>query len=250
MDKYVLPNDGSSLTVPLSGSIAPGDVTSAFFTLTRLAPTGLDPGAQASSAFQTTLDGFVAAGVTVQPDENSIRAIWNLRAVINTASGQIVQELQFMVEQDITLVKGVNSFQSWWELQLTLEEVPGIDFLKSLSESEMVAQLANAYRTIGTLAFVDITGEHWDITSYTAEELDDLTPDFLKALTIAQVIEANEYADPNSIHYKRLSGLMSETIGESSMMFKSGNTDNSPVTRRSMMFLRNYVLIRARLARG
>lgn len=249
MDKYVL-STNNTVVVPLGGSIVPADVTSVVYNLTRLAPTGLAESDQQSTVYQAELDGFLAAGLTITSEECGARSVWNVRAVVTTASGTQTIKVQVMVEQDITLIKGVNSFQSWWELQLTLEEVPGIDFLKSLSESEMVAQLANAYRTIGTLAFVDITGEHWDITSYTAEELDDLTPDFLKALTIAQVIEANEYADPNSIHYKRLSGLMSETIGESSMMFKSGHTDNSPVTRRSMMFLRNYVLIRARLARG
>lgn len=148
------------------------------------------------------------------------------------------------------LTVGVNSYQTEAEATALLEEVFGMNAYKAASPEDQSAALINAYHVINTMTFADKNGEYYNLGDLDAAGLAALEPGFLKALRIAQLIEANELMDPNSIHYKRLDGLMSETIGESSMMFRPGNINNYPITRRSMMFLRNYVLIRARLFRA
>lgn len=150
----------------------------------------------------------------------------------------------------MALTVGENSYQTEADATALLSEVFGLDAFKAATPEEQSAALANAYHIINTMAFVDKYGEYYELGSLDATALAALEPAFLKALCIAQLIEANEVMDANSLHYKRLDGIMSETIGESSMMFRPGNINNYPITRRSMMFLRNYVLIRARLYRA
>jgi hypothetical protein len=148
------------------------------------------------------------------------------------------------------LTVGTNSYQTDVEVVLLLEELFGLDSYKAGTPEEQTAALINAYHLINTMTFTDKFGEYYDLGSLDATGLAALEPNFLRALRMAQIIEANEMMDGNSVHYKRLDGLMSETIGESSMMFRPGNINNYPITRRSMMFLRNYILIRARLFRA
>lgn len=148
------------------------------------------------------------------------------------------------------LTTGVNSYQTDVEATALLEEVFGLAAYKAGTPEEQSAALINAYHLINTMTFADKYGEYYELGTLDEAALLELEPAFLKALRIAQLIEANELMDSNSIHYKRLDGLMSETIGESSMMFRPGNINNYPITRRSMLFLRNYVLIRARLFRA
>lgn len=150
----------------------------------------------------------------------------------------------------MALTVGVNSYQTEADATALLSEVFGLNAFKAGSPEDQAAALANAYHTINTMVFADKFGEYYDMGSLDETALNALEPAFLKALRMAQLIEANELMDPNSLHYKRLDGLMSETIGESSMMFRPGNINNYPITRRSMMFLRNYVIIRARLYRA
>lgn len=145
---------------------------------------------------------------------------------------------------------GVNTYQTYEQTVALYKEVFGINAFKTGTEEDRVAALVHAYNVINTMTFADRYGEYYELGALDAAALDALEPAFLKALRIAQIIEANELMDPNSLHYKRLDGLMSETIGESSMMFRPGNINNYPITRRSMMFLRNYVLLRARLFRA
>lgn len=148
------------------------------------------------------------------------------------------------------LTVGENSYQTDAEQLALQEELFGLNSFKAGTVPEQTAALINAYHLINTMVFADSRGEYYDLGALGPTGLATLEPAFLKALRMAQLIEANEMMDANSIHYKRLDGLMSETIGESSMMFRPGNINNYPITRRSMMFLRNYIVIRARLYRG
>lgn len=118
-------------------------------------------------------------------------------------------------------------------------------------DSEQISAMITAYEALGAMVYADNNGDHYGVGDYDEAELDsELDPAFLRALQRAQVLEANELLDINSIHRKRLDGLMSETIGESSMMFRPGNISNFELSRRSQFALRNYLVIRARIGRA
>lgn len=249
MNKYLI---GSTFNIPMVSNEVPfGSLQSVTWSLARVSP--------ADTLAETTVTGnFLAVDnpdgdITLPTNAAHVgkRSVWRLTyTLVNTQTVSFPYTEDFIIEATDTLIKGDNSFMDYFEAMLTAEEVSGIEFFKAASKEDQITALITAYQILCTMVYADNTGDHYDIGAYDATRLDLLQPAFLRALRIAMILEANEMLDVNSIHYKRQDGLMSETIGESSMMFRPGNIQNFPVTRRSMNFLRNYVVIRARLHRA
>lgn len=250
MNKYLV---GSSINIPMvSNEVPSGSLLSVAWSLKRVSP--VEAVVDETAVTGTFLAVDNPTGV-ITPAVNAThvgtRSVWRLTYILtNNLTVPYTYNLDFILEAQETLVKGDNSFQNYFEAMLTAEEVSGLDFFKAASKEDQIAALVTAYEILCTMVFADRSGDHYNIGSYDTAALDGLEPAFLRALRIAQILEANEMLDANSIHYKRQDGLMSETIGESSMMFRPGNIQNFPVTRRSMNFLRNYLVIRARLYRA
>lgn len=247
MNKYLV---GTTFNIPMSSDEVPvGSLQSVDWGLRRVAPEDTDGTTSTIGTF-LAVDNPTGA-ITLPSDAVGTRSVWLLTYTLtNTMSVSHSYETSFIIEARETLVKGDNSFQSYFETMLSAEEVSGIEFFKAATKEEQIAALVSAYEILSTMVYADRVGDHYNIGNYTATELEALEPAFLRALRIAQILEANEMLDAHSIHYKRQDGLMSETIGESSMMFRPGNIQNFPITRRSLNFLRNYVVIRARLYRA
>lgn len=249
MNKYLI---GQKFTIPLvTDEVPDGKAVSVVFTGARLSPEP-DAGSQFSVEFLVT-DNATGEVPLVPDDVTSIgrRSVWQLGWVITDDVGATHTYSEvIMMEASDTLVKGENSFQGYYPALMLAEELPGTDSFRSMEKSEQIAGLITAYRLMGSLTFMSKGKIIWDITSLNAEELDTLDPGLLEALCIAQVIEANESLDSNSSQAKRLDGIMSETIGESSMMFRAGKVaTNTVLARRSMGFLRKYLVITARIER-
>lgn len=254
---YVLP------LVPAGAPFTINDVSgNVVYTVTRITPApeldivvdeSVMIGAEEVSTEQAILNfSILAADVLDQAG-----GVFELRYTITAGGVDYDYTAEFAVGVIVTeeapsdfLVVGGNTYQTYADALALQREIFGIQSFKAGSEEDRVAALVNSYHVINTMTFTDRFGEYYNLGDLDETALQALEPAFLKALRIAQVIEANELMDSNSIHYKRLDGLMSETIGESSMMFRPGNINNYPITRRSMMFLRNYILLRARLFRA
>ncbi|MEO9387051.1 hypothetical protein [Chromobacterium phragmitis] len=66
---------------------------------------------------------------------------------------------------------------------------------------------------------------------------------FIDALSVAQLLEADTILGGEPLQDKRLGGLMSETTGESSMMFRPGKPLEMPVSRRTLGALRSFIVV-------
>lgn len=249
MDKYLI---GQKFPIPLvTDEVPEGKAVTVTIDAVRVFPESTTP--------PTFIDTFAVATnptgrivLSIDPANVGRRSVWRFNWTIADDTGVLhdyTQDIQ--IEATETLVKGENSFQSYYSAMMYAEEMPGVDAFKNATKEEQIAALINAYRSISTMTFGDRCHIYYDIASLNAEELDKLSPALLEALCLAQVIEANESLDINSVHYKRMDGLMSETIGESSMMFRPGKVaNNTVVTKRSMGFLRNFLVITARITRA
>lgn len=248
MQKYLA---GSTLELPLVSDEVPlGSGNNLTITIERKTP--VDALGETTETTSVLLTGTEETYTLPLPIANvGIRSIWEISWTVKDVNDVAsVQKMKVMIQSEETLVKGVDSFMSYDEAILMLEDMPGVAAIKSQPKSEVEATLKNAYRLLSQYTYQDNTGTHYDLTRYDAEQLDALEPGFLQALCYAQLVEANEYADPNSVYWKRMNGIMSETIGESSMMFRAGAVNNIGVSRRAMMFLRNYLVLSARIERG
>lgn len=246
MNKYLI---GESYPFQLvSDEVPAGDATQVSWAIKRVHPVDTD---NSTSQIGTVAAPDFAYALPTDATQVGIKSIWSLTYVVDGPAGTHTITDQFFITAAETLIPGVNSFQTYWGALMLADDIPGIDSFKEASKDDQLAALINAYRSIGTLTFADKCKVYPNITSLTGEELATLSPDLLEALSIAQIIEANESLDTNSVHYKRMDGLMSETIGESSMMFRSGKVaNNTVVTKRSMGFLRNYLVVTVRISRA
>ena len=248
MNKYFA-DQPIQIEIPTTSLEVPsvGDVEFVTYSIAKVAPTtgavltdeSFDPG---------TDSNLVLVDLSASPVTES--TVFQVTYTLSTAVNDYTYTFNFLVAPSDTLTVGVNSYQNYLTALLTAEELSGVDSFKEADKAGQQSAMAHAYNVLNTLVYVDRYGEYYDLSALDDTALAALEPGFLKALKIAQVIEANEMLNPNSVYTKRQDGLMSETIGESSMMFRPGNINNYPVTRRSLMFLRNYILIRAKLERG
>lgn len=80
--------------------------------------------------------------------------------------------------------------------------------------------------------------------------LRDLSERFVAALRTAQVLEADTILGGEPEQARRDAGLLSESIGESSMMFQGGGHLKLGVSRRTLQALRGFVAYETRVSRG
>ncbi len=244
MDKYFI-DQPIAITVPLVSDEVPAP-TSVAYTIRTIAPTAAD---LETGTLDPNGDGVLTRLYTAL--EIGLRSIVEIEYVLDDGvADPYTNTVQFMAEAKDQLSKGVNSYQSYYDALLNAEDLSGIDSFKNADKVDQITALTHAYLVLNTMTYTDNQAEYYDLGGLDATALDLMDVAFLQALCYAQLIEANEMLDPNSLYQKRQDGLMSETIGESSMMFRAGNILNFPITRRSMFFLRNYTIIRARLQRG
>jgi len=256
------------ITVPLvtSGGVAVTDATSASYRV-------LD-GQGAEVIPVTDIEADLATGlveVTIAGEQNvlaageGIRGFRQIEVRFVNASGVFTVFDEFLIEAADSLVPLSNSFQSYAQAMVLAAEVTGIDSLLGSTRRERIAALVNAHNTISRLRYQVSDGymagrnqsrldwhyiKYVDLASITAADYAKLPAPFLRAVCMAQLIEANEALDQFSIHRKRQQGLMSETIGESSMMFRPEKVLNIPVTRRSLDLLRPYLVWELSIGRG
>lgn len=157
---------------------------------------------------------------------------------------------EYLIESQDSLVLLTNSFQTYPEAMTRLYDLTDIDTLVRADRAQRVTALINAFHNITTLQFNVGGWNYVNLARMSVEDFLALPERFLDRLRLAQLVEANEALNRFSVHKKRQQGLMSETIGESSMMFRPEKILNVPVTRRSLDLLRGYVSWDVGLARG
>jgi hypothetical protein len=175
----------------------------------------------------------VPAGLHAQPGGYSIQLF------ITVGSQTFIEEVVYGVFAVNSLVFLKNSFQTFAQAFYLATNIPNLTSITGSSKKEIVPALIEAFDRITKLNFVIPWPELLDMQSRIAphykqgltplmwplmtEELFAQYPEnFRKALCKAQVVEANQILTGDSYASRRRAGLMSESVGESSMMFKAG----------------------------
>jgi hypothetical protein len=84
----------------------------------------------------------------------------------------------------------------------------------------------------------------------TAEEIKALPADLLKAVRLAQIVEADDIMGGDATEKLREQGLLSKTVGESSQMFRSGKADRGVLCKRASKILAKYIVKQNTIGRG
>lgn len=187
---------------------------------------------------------------TLGADETRLMRVVELSAV--TDEGIVVVEGRYVIESVTYIGVGDNSFQTYNEALLIELDLIGVDSWAESPIHKKKAAMIEAYTNITKLAF-RLQGSQDRLFAGTrdvamrdlsASEIAALDADMLLAVRKAQVVEADVILGGDPIADKRKTGLMSETIGESSNMFRPGKPLVMPVSDRALRYLSPFITLR------
>lgn len=164
--------------------------------------------------------------------------------------------IEYLLVGTVELTPMVNSYQTYGEAQLTAAKISGLQDWELVPTEDKISALITAYKKIGKLNFVipgetcEDTVEISNLNSLTVEEFEALDPAFVDAIKRAQVVEANSVSGYNAAEEMKRNNILSYTIGETSQMFKTGNTYVSYLSSDVMDILSGYVVRKMRIARS
>jgi hypothetical protein len=240
-----------------------------------------ESGTEVVPQFSVTPSGS-SATIIVEGPNNALQAgqtagIRTVKVTVTTADGGYDFDESYLLKVAPTdaLVVLVNSFQTFNQATLTAAEIPGLKgWDGELTTDDLrIAALTEAYRRIIQIGFkirwprdVDaqiylsttdwigdqtrlISPEYWQFISL--ETFNTFYPEhFRQSLRRAQVAEADELLSGDPIEERRRMGLLSETIKDSSMMFRSGKPLELGISKRAFTYLQGYVQFRKTLGRS
>jgi hypothetical protein len=209
----------------------------------------------------------ISASVTIDSSNNTLttgvyRALRVVELTMTTSRGIVSSFVRYIIESDTTIVMGENSFQTFNESLLLTMDMTNLDRWNTSTDRDKKASLIEAYTNISKLSFrrmMDIESIDLSRLSFHGisriDQLDEdslklLEPHFYLALRKAQIAESNHILGGDEVGDKRTLGLMSETIGETSSMFRPGTPLKLPVSRRALDYLSGYVTWGGKLRRG
>lgn len=189
------------------------------------------------------------------------RGLRVLELTLTTAAGPRLVEQSYLIETLEPLVVPDESFQTLKQAELLGVSMPQIPSWELASRDARVAALIQARLHIAALAYRFTFADDQshlepefgvsDLKLLSTAEFNELSDEFKVALKRAQVFEADDIlAGTTTLEGKRRAGLLSETIGESSMMFRSGRRPNYSTGDRATRVLAKYLVRGLRIGRA
>lgn len=196
----------------------------------------------------------------LEPEELQSARI--LRVELITAHGTIYQSLSYVIETEQRLVIMNNTFQTYEAAEIEANNQPNLLGWAAASEEQKKSALIEAYNRLISIPmrfdqfdnYGRPLGKQYVILTSTWRELtrddfNEFPTHFKKVLRRAQLIEANELLQGDSIARKRRSGVITEKIGESWLTLRPDKLDYG-VSSPTLTALAGYVYYRMTIARS
>ncbi|MGV1754836.1 hypothetical protein [Agrobacterium sp. CG674] len=220
---------------------------------------------------------IVPAALNSLPD-GELRAARILRIELVTPAGSIRRAHSYVIESEQRLEIMTNTFQSYEAAEIQALDVPNVTGWLTASEDQRKAALVEAFRRVtqipmkftiyGPNSALSSTGWRPDWNSVAPREIleeqiitrdgwEEVTAElysgfptkFKKALRRAQFMEANEMLQGDTVGQKHRSGIVTETIGESSVTLRAGRVDYG-VSSQTLQALVGHVYFNMRTVRA
>lgn len=221
------------------------------------------------TAGATAIELTVPADLNETPD-GQVRGV---RVVMISLDGTSrTTSVSYMIENNTALVVMTNSFQTYERVLVTRAELgQTLSAFDAAIKGRQIAALETAYRKLGRIHYkyaLDGNGSNyitWDdemcngystyrivrnISGVSAIDFSALPEQFKSALRRAQIVEANAILGGDPITEKRMNGVISETVGESSMFLSNAKPLTLPVSRAAFAELNGFVYRRFAIARA
>jgi len=193
---------------------------------------------------------------------NELQAARILRIELVTSSGSIFQSLAYVIEAEQRLVIMNNSFQTYEAAMLEARNMPNMNGWQSAIEEQQKAALIESFRRLTVIpmrySYLDMDGRplpmEYIITANAwgdikRDQFDEFPTYFRRALRRAQLIEANELLQGDTIARKRRNGIVTEKIGESWLTLNASMPDYG-LSSQTLSALTGFIYYRMTIARG
>ena len=215
-------------------------------------------------------DGDAEIEITVPASANQVASGLAGRTVeltITTANGTYNQSNSYLIEAMIAFTVPNNSFQSYVQALITAEMLPNLMEWGMANDEDRQRAMLEAYARLTRIGYrirsnqelaqdriADVLdGEERVAPGWwpqmTVSEWNALSSRFRKAMCRAQIIEANEVLRGVRPDDKRRMGILSESIGESSMMFRVGKPLDLGISQAALRELTGFLDLRATVGR-
>lgn len=197
--------------------------------------------------------------------EGELRAGRVLRVALVTDAGTIRRTSSYVIEGEFRLALMVNSFQSMQAAELLARDMLHLNGWAGADEDQRYAAMISAFHrliripmryTLGTPG-EPYAGDQWReehfISAGAWTEIDEamfmaMPRYFRDRLRRAQLVEASEILEDDTINRRHRQGIISETVGESSIMLRGGRIDLG-ISARSLEHLVGHIHYNNRIDR-
>lgn len=189
-----------------------------------------------------------ASILTIPDTANTTTAKRDVRLLncylINATGEYVVPQVYMLKGNQLVLTPLTDSFMTFAQAVLARAYMAEPqEYYDSLTDELKAVALEEAFERISELKFKVGTTTILDIKSMALVDFNALSADFHMALRKAQIAEANAIVENSPIRDKIRSGIISETIGESSMFFKQsgGSVTRSGLSDDTETYLKNWL---------
>lgn len=250
MDKF-LAGAPVTLTIPLTDRL--GNTVAALGVEFEV----LDRAGAVKQARQAVTVSGNSVEVTVTSAANELadgvpRDLRTVKLYCQIDGGEQTISRSYALEAEAILIVGVNSFQTLEEAELTAMDIFDMGDWDVMDDEDKVRALIDARTRICAMTFnlldmcISKGVSPWNIKNQlgdiTIEQYNLLPEKFKQALRLAQVADAAATLSPDPVEQKRAKGLILDTIGEAKQMFTSSRPVSSPVAKKAMDYLREFVV--------
>jgi hypothetical protein len=213
-----------------------------------------------------TIDITISANLNVSPGRRAARVV---QVSFATDKGIFTSQVIYVIAKPDQLIPLENTFVSSAEAALTRLDMPALDGWDASDETNRNAALITAHRSLCKLSYryknnaailqsrvtwgePESSGYIYivDIESLAAEEWAQVPILVRQALQRAQMAEADVLLKGDPVGDKRRAGIVSETVGESSMFLKQTPEVRMGVSAEALEHLAGYIFRQTRIARA
>lgn len=193
-------------------------------------------------------------------DGVNVRELRTVEFRLTLASGNvIVRKSVYALEPVDVLITGLNSFQSYPEAELVALTVPNLPGWQQADAQARIAALVEARLRILRLQFRDASrGQSYlneealigDLSHLAPREFKSLSVRLRTALCRAQVAEADALLGGDPETERRNSGLVHETVGESTQSWRKSKPLELPVSKKALSYLAGFISMSRKMGRA
>lgn len=224
-----------------------------------------------ASTATTFTSGDTYVVVTTTPTQNQLtvgdrKGIRVIELIVSREDGLTTYIRQsYLIESEEVLGLLVNSYQTYNQAQLISTDLPLLEAWEAADEAQRQAALIEAYHRIGRLRFrirnrllssdqfvlndQNMVTDQFIVSERRISALNEITVEqfnalpvaFITAVRKAQVVEADVILGGDPVSKKREEGLMSDSVGQSSIMFRPGKPLSLSVSKKALDQLSGWV---------